>query len=70
MMCKLKAFSQSFKEKDIKEILSESASDMNQEINFEDFLKVMSQSILFCTSILSLGIKALTMFVSFLNVTL
>ncbi|XP_057540488.1 fimbrin-1-like [Amaranthus tricolor] len=40
MMCKLKAFSQSFKEKDIKEILSESASDMNQEINFEDFLKV------------------------------
>ncbi|CAO2833633.1 unnamed protein product [Amaranthus hypochondriacus] len=40
IMCKLKAFSQSFKEENIKEILSESASDMNQEIDFEDFLKV------------------------------
>lgn len=40
MMAKLKAFSQSFKEDDIKGILTESASDMDQEIDFEDFLKV------------------------------
>lgn len=40
ILAKLKAFNQSFKEEDIKEILSESASDMNQEIEFEDFLKV------------------------------
>lgn len=67
-MCKLKAFSQSFKEENIKEILSESASDMNQEIDFEDFLKVMSQFIFFKTRILSVGIKALTMFVGLLSV--
>ncbi|XP_021757982.1 fimbrin-1-like isoform X1 [Chenopodium quinoa] len=40
VLAKLKAFNQSFKEEDIKEILIESASDMNQEVEFEDFLKV------------------------------
>lgn len=39
IMARLKAFSQ-FKEEEIKRILSESASDMDQEIDFEGFLKV------------------------------
>lgn len=40
ILAKLKAFSLSFKEEDIKGILTESVSDMNQEIEFEDFLKI------------------------------
>lgn len=40
ILARLKAFSQNFKEEEIKRILSESASDMDQEVEFESFLKV------------------------------
>ncbi|XP_074310874.1 fimbrin-1-like [Silene latifolia] len=40
LMVKLKMFNKVFKEEEIKGILSESAPDMNQEIDFEGFLKV------------------------------
>lgn len=43
VLLKLKNFSELFKERDIKAILSESTSDMGQEIDFESFLRVSFQ---------------------------
>ncbi|KAK4727441.1 hypothetical protein R3W88_032358 [Solanum pinnatisectum] len=40
VLCKLKAFQGILIEDDIKEILSESSSDMSEEIDFESFLRV------------------------------
>lgn len=40
IMVKLKAFSEMFNEEEIRNILGESGSDMNGEIDFEGFLRV------------------------------
>lgn len=40
LMAKLKAFSEMFNEEEIRNILGESGSDMNDEIDFEGFLRV------------------------------
>lgn len=40
VLCKLKAFQGILNEDDIKAILSESSSDMSEEIDFESFLQV------------------------------
>ncbi|KAJ8527856.1 hypothetical protein K7X08_015307 [Anisodus acutangulus] len=40
VMCKLKAFQDVLSEDDIKEILSESSSNMSEEIDFESFLRI------------------------------
>lgn len=40
ILARLKAFSQTFNEEEIKKILSESASEMDHEVEFESFLKV------------------------------
>lgn len=42
LMAKLKAFSSTFKEEDIKGILAESYADSSIEIDFESFLRVSS----------------------------
>jgi len=39
-MAKLKAFNEMFNEEEIRNILAESGSDVNDEIDFESFLKV------------------------------
>jgi len=41
ILARLKAFSQTFNEEEIKKILSESASDLDHEVEFESFLKVL-----------------------------
>lgn len=40
LMVKLKAFSDMFKEEEIRGILGESGADMNDEVDFEAFLRV------------------------------
>lgn len=40
MMCKIKAFQEILSEDDIKSILSESSSNMSEEVDFEMFLRV------------------------------
>lgn len=39
-MAKLKAFNEMFNEEEIRNILAESVSDLNDEIDFESFLNV------------------------------